>query len=56
MGYDYVKIAVLSCRLCLCISLIYSGYDMAMISGESNYNKYLHAVRKMAMPKTNPGD
>ena len=56
MAIDWFKYAILSCRVSICVLLIALGQDIAMDSGERNYNKYFHSVRKMYLKGTKPAD
>ena len=54
MAIDWFRYSILACRVCLCALLIATGIDIAFDSGERNYNKYLHSLRKMYIPGTKP--
>ena len=54
MAIDWFKYAILASRVCLCVCLIAYGIDTAFESGERNYNKYLHSLRKMQLEKSKP--
>ena len=56
MALDYFKYGILACRVCLCILLIVYGHEIAFESGERNYNKYMHSLRKMHLNGTKPAD
>ena len=56
MAIDWFRYAILACRVSLCILLIINGHDIAFESGERNYNKYMHSLRKMYMKGTKPAD
>ena len=43
-------------RVAICLALIQLGLDTMTEPGERVFNKYLHAVRKEAMPGTKPSD
>ena len=56
MAIDWYKYAILACRFCLCVLLIINGTDIAFDSGERDYNKYMHSLRKMYLKGTKPTD
>ena len=56
MAIDWFRYGILICRVCLCLLLIINGHDIAFDSGERNYNKYMHSLRKMYMKGTKPAD
>ena len=53
---DYFKIAVLIARAIMCVFIMYLGMWIWNDSGERLFNKFMHSLRKMAMPKSKPGD
>ena len=56
MKLDYVRLAIVACRVCIGVFLISLGINCFTEMGPRIYNKYLHAVRKSISPKSKPGD
>ena len=56
MAIDYLKLGILASRTCLAITLLIIGIETFNESGERVYNKYMHSLRKMALPQTKPND
>ena len=46
MAIDYSRMLTLSSRLCICLAIFVYSMDFFDPSGERNYNKYLHNLRK----------
>ena len=55
-GIDWFKLGITVCRVFMACSIIYMGWVVFDDPGERVYNKYMHALRKMQMPKSKPGD
>ena len=53
---DWYKLGISFSRLMMGCFLIYLGIVTVTDSGERTYNKYLHAIRKMLLPNSKPGD
>ena len=53
---DYFKAGMLLARVLMTLALVYLGTITFTEPGERTYNKFLHAVRKMSMPNSKPGD
>ena len=53
---DFMKVGMMISRVLIAASLIYLGSQTFTEPGERTYNKYIHAVRKMQMPNSKPGD
>ena len=53
---NWFKVGLIIARICMAGFIINLGYVTFSDAGERTYNKYLHALRKMYLPSSKPGD
>ena len=53
---DWFKFGISIARIIMGVCLIYLGIITLTDPGERTYNKYMHALRKMHLPGSKPGD
>ena len=53
---NWFKVGLIIARICMALVIMNLGYVTFSDAGERTYNKYLHALRKMYIPSSKPGD
>merc|ERR1711935_828329 len=53
---NWFKVGIIAARIAVALVILNLGYVTFSDAGERTYNKYLHALRKMYLPSSKPGD